>query len=400
MIPRTSQTHQRWLSLLPLGALAAFALWLSGPSAPAIPDALFVLAMGTALGVVLQRSRFCFFCMLRDYFEERDGRGLLGILAALAVGSLGYLVIFGAWLPDPSGRYLPAGAHIGPVSWVLAAGGLLFGWGMALSGSCISAHLYRLGEGSVLAPVALLGTVAGFGLGFLLWNRLYLLALHDAPTVWLPDHLGYGGSLGLQFLVLAGLFFLVRRRRSGPEATVEPRTSPAGDSLFHRVFLRRWSAWVGGIAVGWIGTMLYLRVEPLGVTAQVGSLARRATDAAGLLPERLNGLDGFPGCATAVGESLLRANGLLVVGLVGGAFVASLLAGQFQPERKHPLAFAAALLGGVLLGLGAMLSLGCTVGTLLSGISAFALSGWIFAASMTLGVATGLALRRRLFFWD
>jgi hypothetical protein len=45
------------------------------------------------------------------------------------------------------------------------------------------------------------------------------------------------------------------------------------------------------------------------------------------------------------------------------------------------------------MGWGSMLALGCTVGTLLSGISAFALSGWVFGAAVIGGVWLGLRLR-------
>jgi hypothetical protein len=45
--------------------------------------ASFTLLSGLAFGVLLQRSRFCFFCMLRDFFERRQSDGLIGILAAL-----------------------------------------------------------------------------------------------------------------------------------------------------------------------------------------------------------------------------------------------------------------------------------------------------------------------------
>jgi len=167
-------------------------------------DLALAALFGTAFGVVLQRSRFCFFCVSRDFFERRDARGLLGILTALAVGILGYHLIFGAFLPVPVAHRLPPQAHIGPVSWVLAAGAFSFGLGMALSGSCISAHLYRLGEGSLLSPFALLGTLLGFVLGFLSWNPLYLGAIQSAPVLWLPHWLGYAGSVALQLLALGG----------------------------------------------------------------------------------------------------------------------------------------------------------------------------------------------------
>lgn len=388
-----SLTLRTWL---PAALFLAGLLWLGHTLAasdhPAADDAWLILSMGALLGVVLQRSRFCFFCILREYFEERDSRGLMGILLALAIGSVGTLLLFGGWVFDPKAGFHPPGAHIGPVSWVLPLGALLFGWGMAFSGSCISAHLYRLGEGSVLSPVALLGLIPGFWLGFLAWNTLYLRALITAPVTWLPENLGYAGALALQLGVFALLFFLLLRRLpASPASSAEPWTV---QRVLQAVLVERWPAWVGGLGVGLIGVFAYLRFDPLGVTAQIGSLARASGDALGLLPARLEGLDGFSGCATAVGASLLNTNGILVAGLVLGACVVGFLSGEFEIERKRPRDFIAAFLGGVLLGFGSFISLGCTVGTLLSGITAFALSGWIFALFLVGGVWSGLKIRQ------
>ena len=84
------------------------------------------LAGGSLFGVLLQRSRFCSFCLTRDFVERRDPRGALGILAALAVGLTGYHLLFGAFTPDPFAGRLPPDAHIGPVSWVLVVAAALF----------------------------------------------------------------------------------------------------------------------------------------------------------------------------------------------------------------------------------------------------------------------------------
>jgi uncharacterized protein len=49
----------------------------------------------------------------------------------------------------------------------------------------------------------------------------------------------------------------------------------------------------------------------------------------------------------------------------------------------------------VLMGWGGMTALGCTVGVLLSGIHAGALSGWVFLVFCGLGAFAGLFLKRR-----
>ena len=373
-------------SLILLGLLLAG--WLLTTSDSTNPTLSFSLLAGALFGAVLQRSRFCFFCVSRDFIERRDPRGLLGILAALAVGTLGYHAVFAAFVPDPSLGRLPPDAHIGPLSWVLALGATLFGLGMAISGSCISAHFYRLGEGALASLFALGGALLGFILGFLCWNSLYLTTIQQAPVIWLPGHLGYGGSLLLQLLALAGLAHLLLRYRSTSDA--EP---PAND-LRSLLFGHRWPTWVGGLLIGTLALAAYLRVGPLGVTAELGSVARTGADGLGWLPERLEGLDGFSGCATVIKQSLLSDNGLFVAGLIAAAWACALLAGDCKLQWPNLNAALRNLAGGVLLGFGAMLALGCTVGTLLSGIMAGAASGWLFAIFCGAGLLLGLRLRK------
>jgi uncharacterized protein len=54
------------------------------------------------------------------------------------------------------------------------------------------------------------------------------------------------------------------------------------------------------------------------------------------------------------------------------------------------------LAGGLLMGWGAMTTLGCTEGVLLSGIHTGALSGWVFLAAAFAGMLAGLPIRRRI----
>lgn len=356
--------------------------------------ASFSLLIGVALGIAFQRGRFCFFCILRDFIEQRNSSGLYAILSALAVGGIGYAIVFGAFLPNSFTGRLPPGAHIGPVSWVLVAAGAAFGVGMALSGACISGHLYRLGEGYARAPFALLGALVGFGLGFFTWQSVYLGTISRAPTAWLPAALGYGGALAAHLALLTILALLLLRYLPALPERESERLTLAG--VWRRVIEQRWNPLATGAVVGVIGTVAYLRVEPLGVTSQIGSISRTVLDHAGLLADRLNGLDGFAGCATQVVQTITE-NGWLIGGLAAGSFAVVLLADRFQISRLTLGGGVTALLGGVLMGWGAMLALGCTVGTLLSGISAFAISGWVFAVAVFGGVWLGIRLRLHRF---
>ncbi len=371
------------LLLIALGA-AAYVLHAQGQ----VPLSLSVV-FGAVFGFVLQRSRFCFFCNFRDWFDDGDPRGLLGIIVALAVGIVGYTVVFGAWLPDASTGRLPPDAFIGPVSIALVIAGLAFGAGMAISGSCVSAHLYRLGEGSPTAPFALIGTAAGFILGFLTWNALYLSIVSGGLIVWLPRWLGYAGALIVSLAALA-IVAAVLVRFSRKQETPAPHDDP-----WRKIFVERWPAWIGGAVIGVLGTAAYLRVGPLGVTAEIGSRAREAASALGIAPLRLEGLDTLRGCITVVRDALLTNNGVFIGALVVASFAAALTAGQFRPAAPTPGQVVRGLSGGLLLGWGAMTGLGCTVGTLLSGVMAGAASGWVFGVAVFAGVAAALSLGRR-----
>ncbi len=342
--------------------------------------ASFSLLIGLALGIVFERGRFCFFCIFRDSIESRKNSGFLSVITALAVGAVGYAIVFGMYLPDTSSEYLPPGAHIGPTSWVLAVAALAFGFGMALSGACISGHLYRIGQGSLRAIPALIGVLIGLGIGFITWNTLYLRAIQEAPTLWLPHYIGYAGSLAVTLAALGVIayFLLKSNTESAPEKA-------SGLALLRSKF----SPAMTGALVGVIGTIAYMRIEPLGVTRQLSSLSRKAFENQSLLPETINGLDTLAGCVGLVTETISN-NGWLIIGFVLASFAGALSANRFKFEIPTIRNSSTALFGGVLMGWGSMTALGCTVGVLLSSTQAFAVSGWIFFLFAFLGVYLGI----------
>ncbi|PJF34395.1 MAG: hypothetical protein CUN49_15880, partial [Candidatus Thermofonsia Clade 1 bacterium] len=262
--PKVAAAVRIGLAWLILGALLALAFSLHETPNRGAAASLSLL-IGVALGVIFQRGRFCFFCIFRDFIEQRNSSGLFAILSALAVGGIGYAIVFGAFMPNPSGQGLPPDAHIGPVSWVLALGGLIFGLGMALSGACISGHLYRLGEGYTRAPFALIGSLIGFGVGFFTWHTLYVEAISVAPIAWLPKTLGYGGSLALHLAVLSLVGALLLPYL--PELPAQAGGKLTWQRLYQAVFVTRWNPLVTGALVGLVGTIAYFRISPLGVTS-------------------------------------------------------------------------------------------------------------------------------------
>ncbi|MCZ7451948.1 YeeE/YedE family protein [Rhizobium rhizogenes] len=357
----------------------------------------FSLLAGIAFGIVMQRGRFCFLCNFRDFIDGRRSDGVLAILVALLAGVVFYQIITIAWMPVPQPGRLPPNAHVGPVGWVLALASTVFGVGAALSGSCLSGHFYRLGEGAFGSVVAIAGAALGFLLAFLSWNFLYTLSVFNDPPIWLPHHLGYGLALLLAGFVLAGLIFIVLffdKTAPVPMGLPENRLRQA----LRGVFVERWPPVVTGVLVAAVSAFSYFRVAPLGVTAELGSIVRTAGASAAWVPETLAGLDTVRGCISAVKTTILSPNGVFVLGLVLASFAAALSAGKFQPSWPSAGGLVTRFAGGVLMGWGGMTALGCTIGVLLSGIHAGAVSGWVFFLFCGLGAFAGLIIKRR-FAW-
>ena len=391
----TTRRHAGFFGVVFVSLLVvAFVLSTGETSDPGRPVSLL---LGAALGFVFERGRFCFFCLFRDAIEQRVTRPLISIVTAIAVGAVGYALTFGLYLPNPKGEGLPPGAHIAPVSVPLVLGAAAFGLGMVLSGACISGHLYRIGQGYLRAIPALLGALAGFGLGFFTWNSLYLEQVSESPVLWLPRWLGYSWSLVLLLAVCAvAAVVLVRIDRGDAEPTTR-RLGASFADLRELLLVRRWSPAVTGAIVGVIGIFAYQRTTPLGVTSQLSTISRSYLDSRGALPEVLHGIDMMRGCVAIVSDAITN-NGWLVIGFVAASLAAAAGGGRFKIQKPTVGNSFTALVGGVLLGWGSLTALGCTVGVLLSGTQAFALSGVVFLVVVFASVWLGIRLRlHRLF---
>lgn len=86
------------------------------------------------------------------------------------------------------------------------------------------------------------------------------------------------------------------------------------------------------------------------------------------------------------------------VGIISGALISVLLAAQFKLKKiKSWKNVAAAVIGGILMGIGARLALGCNIGALFSALPAFSLHGWVFLVFIFLGAAVGSVLLKKYF---
>ncbi|MCL6647412.1 MAG: YeeE/YedE family protein [Chloroflexi bacterium] len=366
-------------------------------------------AIGLAFGIILQRSRLCFAGAFRDLFLTHDTRTLRAILLSLMVASVGFWLLMVRLVPNPAFGDLPPGAHVTPVGLHLVVGGVLFGIGMVLAGGCVSGTLFRIGEGYLASVVALVGILGGLSLAAHSWNWWWQHHLSALPTLWLPALVGHGWALALTILALAALYLLASwwELRAGPPLP-GPSSAPGLPAfslrdhlaaLHQRLLGRGWPVGVGATALAVLNVFSFVFSHPLGVTGELSAWAERLTGLVGLSAGPLLGLDRLAGCNLALGSSSdwLTSSFALDAGVVVGAFLAALAAGEFKvrlPRRKGR--YLQAVGGGVLMGYGAGIAIGCTIGAFFSALPSLALSGWLFGASLAAGAWLGTLVIKRL----
>jgi uncharacterized membrane protein YedE/YeeE len=386
-------------------AAAAFAI-LAGMASSDRLLAVFWL-FGLAFGFVLQRSRFCFASAFRDLFLLGDARVMKGIIAGLAVATAGFAVLMARLLPEVGFGSLPVGATVLPLGIHTALGGVLFGIGMVLAGGCTSGSLYRAGEGYVGSMVALLGIMLGLEISSHTWNWWWEAHISRAPLVWFPEQLGYLGGTLLTFggLLVAFLVISWWEFRASIMPPLKPDAAHVASSfsehlraLGRTVFVKGWPVVVGGVALATLNVFLYTYRHPWGVVAGLGIWADKLASAVNLGAGDLLGRSSLAGCAFEPDTaSALGHMPLLNLGVIAGAFIAASLASEFRLRvPKQLLRYVQSMGGGVLMGYGAGLALGCTVGAFFSAIPSLALNGWVFAGALAIGAYVGVKVLNRL----
>ena len=142
------------------------------------------LLFGLFLGIVMQRTRFCFVRAFREPFLTGDTEMTRAVIIAVVISVIGFSILKWTDLRDPDAS-VSLGFWFGSFF-----GGIIFGIGMSLSGGCATGCLWRAGEGQIKLWIA----IAAFALStslFRIWleDSGWLMKLGEA--VFLPDVVGW-----------------------------------------------------------------------------------------------------------------------------------------------------------------------------------------------------------------
>ncbi|GAA2081712.1 YeeE/YedE family protein [Streptomyces albiaxialis] len=367
-----------------IGAALTAYVWSAHGAKPAV-----LLLLGIGLGVALFHSRFGFTFAWRQLVAVGNGTGLrahallLGTTATLFALVIGTGTgLFGS-VPAPSA---------GPLGVGLLAGAFLFAVGMQLGGACASGTLFAVGSGQSAIVLTLGGFIAGSTLAawqYGLWRDLPAL-----DPVLFSDGLGWFGSWAVTLVLLALVFLvsrLVQARRNPPPVGAPPSARGA----LRRAVRGSWPLAAGALVLAVLGgAVLLVSGGAWGITSAFSLWGSKLVGALGGSPETWAFWQDPKNAPVYSGPVLADKNSLTDIGIMVGAAVASAAGGVWTLHRGIPWRTAvAAVLGGVLMGIGARLAGGCNIGAYLAGIASGSLHGWIWGAVALVGTWAGLRLR-------
>lgn len=298
---------------------------------------IIILLFIFTLGFLAQQTGIC---MVKGVHLLRQGNPAF-LLATLACGVL-------AWVAAGIGLYLniPIQFQIYEPSINFAIGGVLIGFGAALNQACGISTLSRLSRGDFNFAITILGWLAG-------WAILAAFPIEGAvkyATPPIPDNVIYGLLIGISGVIVIWAMM--------------------GDS-------NRKKLWFGMMGLGLLASLIFLLQPKWTPSALLYDLSHAIIN-----PHM------------SIWPSFERY--LLFIFLLIGMFVAAYRAKQFtlvRPTLKPGLVH---LGSGVLMGIGASLSMGGNDAQLLLAIPAFSIAGWISILGIIVGLYLGLELRSRV----
>ncbi len=152
--------------------------------------------------------------------------------------------------------------------------------------------------------------------------------------------------------------------------------------IYTHLFRRQWPAWVGGITMGFIVVLMFVFGSPWAVTN-------------GIIIWGDNILKPILYPDADIQSPIWQFTALINWAFLLGAFISALLGGDFRISIPSFKEFLMGAFGGTLMGIGAFLGFGCTIGAFLVGFGALSASGLTMMIGLGLGTYVGL----RLYMW-
>ena len=350
---------------------------------------IYTSILGFTLGLVVTKTNFCTMGAVSDWVNIGDLSRFKAWMLAAAVAILGVTILDFLSFLDIDDSRIPYRNSI--LAWPrYIVGGLMFGVGMTYASGCGNKVLIRVGGGNLKSVIVLL--VAGimayimtrtdfYGIFFHSWMNPISLDLAQIGILdqSLPTIISSIFSLtnGVYFNLLVGLIvssiMIVLIFKSGK--FIGNLDNVFSGLVVGSIVVLAWLLTGGSTGQEWIEANDFLDNPAPGVGVQSFTFINPMGET---LIYASNAADSF---YLTFGVSAL-------LSVILGAFVYSISSNNFRIEWfSSRQDFIRHVIGGVLIGVGGVLALGCTIGQGVTGISTLALGSFITLIFIILGAA-------------
>lgn len=347
---------------------------------------MFVLAV--VLGALASKTNFCTMGAVSDWLNMGDTGRLRAWLFAIAIAILGVTAIEAASVASLRTNTMPP-YRTENFAWLrYIVGGLIFGVGMTLGSGCGTKTLLRIGGGnfkSICVAAAIAAVVY-----FMFTTRLFEISVLSwvGPTVVSLADYGMSGQGVDDFLArLTGMSATTARLLAGAAigAVLLWLAFRSSDFRGNRDHVLGGAAVGLAVVAGW-----YVTAGPLGVAWVEEAMMDGEPNRAAIQSFTFISPIGETGryLLDPTNLDLIRVGVVTVFGVIIGSFLYALTSRSFRFEWfTSPRDFLQHVSGGLLMGYGGFVAMGCTVGQGVSGVSTLALGSFLALGGMIAGSA-------------
>jgi len=339
---------------------------------------IYAIIIGMVYGIIAQKKQFCFSGAIKDYILFKSTKRASSIIFAMIIAIVSTYIVSTIYNIDLTNTYY----HKQDINYFgIILGGALFGIGIMIADGCSSRHLIKFSQGDKYSLISLIfiGIFAYLSTkGF-----LYTYVQEFINNQTLVYYSSFISNITLNIYVTVGLLAIIL--------------------LIFTKKLKRILTLIDGLIVGLLVSLSWY------ITGVVGVFSEKVINLSAITFV-------YPSSQTleyiiSFGNTTLSFPICIIIGVVIGSFIMS------RFNKKYSLKCATtsnkrkiknSIIGGSLMGLGGIFSLGCTVGQGLSGFSTLALASLLAIMSIFIfAYITAIILNKNsqlpmcfIFEWD
>lgn len=361
---------------------------------------LYGFIIAVVMGALVNKTNFCTMGAVSDLVNMGDTGRFRSWVFAIAIGMGGLIILESAGLVDLDSyelKDLRPPYRMANFEWLrYIMGGVMFGIGMTLASGCGNKTLIRVGGGNLKSVVVLL--IASYFAWLMAKTDFYGVVFHGWMSPLAIDLARHGISGQDVGRLVVGV--------SGAEDAINIRAIVGGIFVLLLMvyvwksadFRKSMDNILGGLTVGlavvgawfltagekgqlWLEEMSFLEVPPRGLGAQSFTFTSPMADT-------------FDYAVNISNTNFVTFGVMALAGVITGSFLYAVIFRKFRIEWfQSKMDFFNHAIGGVLMGIGGVLALGCTIGQGVTGFSTMAVGSVMAFASLVFGSALTMKIQ-------